>query len=279
VIWEFGYVDVKDRPIISLGMKGLLYVELIARGPSRDAHSSLAVLIENPAWRLLRALNTLRDDKGKILIKDWYEDVRQYTREELSMLSRDSFNEHEFKKEYQIHTFVNNVAGVDAIKALVGMATCNIAGLAAGYIGEGAKTVLPAIATAKLDFRLIPNMIPEKQFLRLKDHLRENGFGNDVEARLIHGESAVRTSPNDPFVRQVEESANEIFDSSIISISSAGTGPMYPFVKVLNVPCISVGSTYVFSRIHSPNEFARIDLLNKTTKCIGHIIGKFANSN
>jgi acetylornithine deacetylase/succinyl-diaminopimelate desuccinylase-like protein len=279
VIWEFGYVDVKDRPIISLGMKGLLYVELIARGPSRDAHSSLAVLIENPAWRLIRALNTLRDDKGKILIRDWYEDVRQYTREELNMLSRDSFNEHEFKKEYQIHTFVNNVAGVDAIKALVGMATCNIAGLVAGYIGEGAKTVLPAIATAKLDFRLIPNMVPEKQFSRLKDHLRENGFGNDMEARLIHGESAVRTSPNDPFVRQVEESTNEIFDSSIISISSAGTGPMYPFVKVLNVPCISVGSTYVFSRIHSPNEFARIDLLNKTTKCIGHIMEKFANSN
>ncbi|HYZ49344.1 MAG TPA: M20/M25/M40 family metallo-hydrolase, partial [Nitrososphaeraceae archaeon] len=112
VIWEFGYVDVKDRPIISLGMKGLLYVELIARGPSRDAHSSLAVLIENPAWRLIRALNTLRDDKGKILIRDWYEDVRQYTREELNMLSRDSFNEHEFKKEYQIEQFLNNVSGI-----------------------------------------------------------------------------------------------------------------------------------------------------------------------
>jgi acetylornithine deacetylase/succinyl-diaminopimelate desuccinylase-like protein len=279
VIWEFGYVDGNGRPIISLGMKGLLYVELIAKGPSRDAHSSLAVLIENPSWRLIRALNTLRDDEGKILIRDWYQDARSFTPEELNILSRDSFDEHEFKKEYQIHTFVNNVVGIDAIKALVGMATCNIAGLAAGYIGEGAKTVLPATATAKLDFRLVPNMIPEKQFSRLKDHLRENGFGNDIEARLIHGEAAVRTSTSDPFVRQVEESTNEIFDSSIISISSAGTGPMYPFVKILNVPCISVGGTYIFSRIHSPNEFARIDLLNKTTKCIGHIMEKFAKSN
>ena len=279
VIWEFGYVDGNGRPIISLGMKGLLYVELIAKGPSRDAHSSLAVLIENPSWRLIRALNTLRDDEGKILIRDWYQDARSFTPEELNILSRDSFDEHEFKKEYQIHTFVNNVVGIDAIKALVGMATCNIAGLSAGYIGEGAKTVLPAIATAKLDFRLVPNMIPEKQFSRLKDHLRENGFGNDIEARLIHGEAAVRTSTSDPFVRQVEESTNEIFDSSIISISSAGTGPMYPFVKILNVPCISVGSTYIFSKIHSPNEFARIDLLNKTTKCIGRIMEKFAKSN
>ena len=279
VIWEFGYVDVNGRPIISLGMKGLLYVELIAKGPSRDAHSSLAVLIENPAWRLIRALNTLRDDEGKILIRDWYEDARRFTPEELSVLSRDSFDDHEFKKEYQITKFVNNVAGMDVIKALVGMATCNIAGLAAGYIGEGAKTILPAIATAKLDFRLIPNMVPEKQFSRLKAHLRENGFGNDMEARLIHGEAAVRTSTSDPFVRQVEESTNEIFDSSIISISSAGTGPMYPFVKILNAPCVSVGSTYIFSRIHSPNEFARIDLLNKTTKCIGRIMEKFAKLN
>jgi acetylornithine deacetylase/succinyl-diaminopimelate desuccinylase-like protein len=278
VIWEFGYVDVNSRPIISLGMKGLLYVELIAKGPCRDAHSSLAVLIENPAWRLVSALNTLRDDKGKILVRDWYKEVRQFTPEELCTLSRDSFDEHEFKKEYQIHTFVNNVSGIDAIKALVGMATCNIAGLTAGYTGEGAKTVLPSIATAKLDFRLVPDMTPEKQFSRLKDHLKENGFDNDVEARFIHGEAAVRTSTTDPFVRQVEESANEIFGSSIISISSAGTGPMYPFVKILNVPCISVGSTYIFSRIHSPNEFARLDLLNKTTKCIGRIINKFAKS-
>ncbi|MEO9362966.1 MAG: M20/M25/M40 family metallo-hydrolase, partial [Nitrososphaera sp.] len=77
VIWEFGYVDAKDRPIISLGMKGLLYVELIANGPSRDAHSSLAVLIENPAWRLVSALKTMRDEKsGRVTIKDWYKEVR-----------------------------------------------------------------------------------------------------------------------------------------------------------------------------------------------------------
>jgi len=68
IIWEFGYVDEKDRPIISLGMKGLLYIELLAKGPLRDAHSSLAVLIENPAWLLVRALNSMRDNNGKILI-------------------------------------------------------------------------------------------------------------------------------------------------------------------------------------------------------------------
>jgi acetylornithine deacetylase/succinyl-diaminopimelate desuccinylase-like protein len=275
VIWEFGYVDAKDRPIISLGMKGLLYVELVAKGPSRDAHSSLAVLIENPAWRLVSALASMRDANGKILIKDWYNEVRDFTGEELDVISREPFDEKEFKEEYGVTRFVADAQGRDIKKALVGMPTCNIAGLNSGYTGEGAKTVLPAKALVKIDFRLVPGMIPERQLERLKAHLLDHGFG-DIEVILIHGEAAGRTPISDPFVRQVEQAAKETYGSAIISVSSAGTGPMHSFAKVLKCPCISVGSTYMFSRIHSPNEFARVDLLNKTTKCIGRIMENFS---
>ena len=278
VIWEFGYVNAKDQPIISLGMKGLLYVELIAKEPTRDVHSSLAVLIENPAWRLISLLNTMRDQKGRILIKDWYKEVRPFTDEELEVIENEPFEEEEFKKEYGISRFVANLQGIEVKKALVGMPTCNIAGFNSGYIGEGAKTVLPSQAIVKIDFRLVPDMMPERQLERLKDHLKENGF-KDIEVKFIHGEAAARTPISDPFVEQVIQAAKETFGSAIISVSSAGTGPMYPFVRLLQAPCISVGSTYLFARIHSPNEFARIDLLNKTTKCIGSIIEKFADSN
>ena len=277
VIWEFGYIDERDRPIISLGMKGLLYVELLSKGPSRDAHSSLAVLIENPAWRLVRALNTMRDNNGKILIRGWYKDVREFTPEELSLIANEPFDEEEFKKEYGIDKFVNNATGIEARKAFVGMSTCNIAGLLSGYIGEGAKTILPAEAKVKIDFRLVPDMIPEKQFELVKNHLKENGFEDDIDIKLIHGEAAVRMPSNHSFVKQIEESAKETFGSAIISISSAGTGPMHSFAKVLGAPCVSIGSTYIYAKIHSPNEFARIDLLNKTTKCIGAILEKFAS--
>lgn len=275
VIWEFGYVDAKNRPIISLGMKGLLYVELIAKGPARDAHSSLAVLIENPAWRLVSALATMRDRNGKILIKDWYKEARPFTTEELGVISKEPFDEKEFKKEYGIDRFVRNARGKDVKKALVGMPTCNIAGFSSGYIGEGAKTVLPAQAVVKIDFRLVPDMVPEKQLERLKRHLKLHGF-DDIEVKFIHGEAAARTPIKHPFVRRVQQAAKETFGSAITSVSSAGTGPMYSFVKVLKAPCVSIGSTYIFSRIHSPNEFARIDLLNKTTKCIGRIMERFA---
>ena len=277
VIWEFGYIDERDRPIISLGMKGLLYVELLSKGPSRDAHSSLAVLIENPAWRLVRALNTMRDNNGKILIGGWYKDVREFTPDELSLIANEPFDEEEFKKEYGIDKFVNNATGIEARKAFVGMSTCNIAGLLSGYIGEGAKTILPAEAKVKIDFRLVPDMIPEKQFELVKNHLKENGFEDDIDIKLIHGEAAVRMPSNHSFIKQVEESAKETFGSAIISISSAGTGPMHSFAKVLGAPCVSIGSTYIYAKIHSPNEFARIDLLNKTTKCIGAILEKFAS--
>ena len=275
VIWEFGYIDQKNRPIISLGMKGLLYVELSVTESIRDAHSSLAVLIKNPSWRLVDALKTLRNSDGKISIKDWYEDVDPFTKKEIELINLEPFDESSFKKEYGIKQFVANKKGYDVKRALVGEPTCNIAGFISGYVGPGAKTVLPAKALVKIDFRLVPKMDPKKQLARLKQHLRSKGF-QDIEVRMIHGEAASRTKISDPFVSKVKEAAKESFGKSIISVSSAGTGPMYYFAKILSVPCISVGGTYIFSRIHSPNEFARIDLLKKTTKCICLIIDKFA---
>jgi acetylornithine deacetylase/succinyl-diaminopimelate desuccinylase-like protein len=276
VIWEFGYVDEKNRPIISLGMKGLLYVELSKKESIRDAHSSLAVIIENPAWRLVEALKTLRDMNGKILIKDWYSEVDKFTKEDLLIIGSEPFDENSFKKEYGIQKFVGNKKGIAIKKALVGDPTCNIAGFTSGYEGPGAKTVLPSKALVKIDFRLIPKMDPKKQLLRLNKHLKENGF-DDIEVKLIHGEAAARTKISDPFVKTVKKAADDSFGTSILSVSSAGTGPMFSFVKFLKSPCIAIGSTFVFSRIHSPNEFARIDLLRKTTKCMCKIIRNFAS--
>jgi acetylornithine deacetylase/succinyl-diaminopimelate desuccinylase-like protein len=277
VIWEFGYIDQKERPIISLGMKGLLYVEMTAFGPSRDVHSSLAVLIENPAWRLIQALSTLVNKEGIILVKDWYKEVKTITEDELKMIENEPFDEESLKKEYGIKKFVNNKNGKNIKKALTSDPTCNISGLISGYIGKGAKTILPSNASVKIDFRLVPNMNPKLQFERLKKHLEINGFG-DIQITNIHGEASGRTEINNPYIKLIQESANKVFGNSIISISSAGTGPMYSFIDILKVPCISIGGTYIFSRIHSPNEYARIDLLEKTIKCIITIINNIAKN-
>ncbi|KAF6242939.1 acetylornithine deacetylase [Nitrosopumilus sp. b1] len=277
VIWEFGYVDSKDRPIVGLGMKGLLYVELSVKESIRDAHSSLAVLIKNPAWRLIEAVHSLRDSNGKILIKDWYKEAEPLSKNDIKLINSEPFDENSFKKEFGIKSFLGNKSGLEAKKALVGDPTCNVAGFISGYTGNGAKTVLPGEAMVKIDFRLVPKMNPKKQIQRLKSHLKAIGF-SDISVKVYHGEAAARTSPSDPFVSQVIDAANKSYGKSILNVSNAGTGPMYSFVNVLKAPCISIGSTYMFARIHSPNEFTRIDLLKKTTKCICHIMENFGKN-
>jgi len=274
IIWEFGYIDSKNRPIVGLGMKGLLFVELIKEESKIDAHSSLAVIIKNPAWRLIEAVSSLRDSSGRILIKDWYKEVKPFSKKDIELLRAEPIDENSFKKEFGIRDFVGKKSGLELKKALAGNPTCNIAGMVSGYVGQGAKTVLPSKALIKIDFRLVPKMNPKKQIARLKKHLKRKGFG-DIKIKVYHGEAAARTDPNEPFVKNVKSSADEIFGKSILNVSNAGTGPMHSFVKYLQAPCISIGSTYIFSKIHSPNEFARIDLLKKTTKCICQILEKF----
>jgi acetylornithine deacetylase/succinyl-diaminopimelate desuccinylase-like protein len=283
VVWESGFVDASGRPIISLGQKGILSVEFISRGPNRDAHSSLAVLIENPAWNLIRVLNSLRDDKGKILIKDWYNEARDFTTEELYFINQEPFDEEELKKEYGITNFLNNAKGIEVRKAFAGMPTCNISGLVSGYVGKGSKTMLPAIATAKVDFRLVPDMIPEVQFKRLRKHLDEHRlWGNEdyeTELKFLDGQPSARTSINNSFVNIVKEAAVEVYGDVIVNVSSAGTGPMYYFAKLLGVPSVCIGGTDLSNRSHSPNEYMRIDSLDKTIKCITIILEKFARTN
>ena len=113
--------------------------------------------------------------------------------------------------------------------------------------------------------------------MRLKKHLKLKGF-SDIKVKVYHGEAAARTDSSLPFVSQVKSAADKSFGTSILNVSNAGTGPMFPFVDILKAPCISIGSTYMFSRIHSPNEFARIDLLKKTTKCICLILQNFGST-
>lgn len=276
-IWEFGYIDEHERPIISLGMKGLLCVELHAKCANVDLHSSLAALVENPAWRLVHALKSIRDENGSIKIKNWNNDIREFSPEELECIRREEFDVSSFKKNYGLTHIFNEDNLEETKKANVGGVTSNISGLFSGYTGEGSKTVLPSTAMAKLDFRLVPDMMPQKQFQLLREHLDNNGF-KDIQLKFLSGEPACRIPINDSFVKLVEDSAIEEYGQIVKSVSSAGTGPMWYFNNILGCPCVSIGCTYKYSRIHSPNEFVRIDLLKKTTRCMGNIIEKFGTS-
>ncbi|MXX21165.1 MAG: M20/M25/M40 family metallo-hydrolase [Cenarchaeum sp. SB0665_bin_23] len=269
VVWEFGYVDNNDTPIVGLGMKGMLYMTLRARGPRRDIHSGMAPIIQNPIWRIVGALSVLASPTGRVTIPNWYRDAQPLTQDEIDIVDDMPFDEDALKDELGISKFIQE--GKSVKRELVDVATCNIAGIVSGYTGEGTKTVLPSAATAKLDMRLLPGMVPDVQLRMLREHLYRCGFG-DVKTNAEHGQRGIRAPPSHPFVQAVRNAVDATYGRHILNVMYPETGPIWQFSDTLKVPCVLVGGTHIQSRIHSPNEFARIDLLEKTADTMVNLL-------
>lgn len=259
-IWEGGGVDYDGRPDLTMGCKGILYVELVCRTAGRDLHSAAAAVVPNPAWRLLRALNSLKDAGERILIEGFYADVRKPTKADLDAVRREPSTEQQFKKSAGIKAFFKNLRGFEFRRQLYFQPTCNIAGIWSGYNGPGGKTVLPCEARCKIDFRLVPDMDPDDILRKLKRHLKKRGFGDVEVLDIEHGEHPARTPIDHPFVELARRACEKTHGKkAILSLTTAGTGPMYPFVKYLGVPIVSIGSGYPDVGAHAPNEHWRLD--------------------
>ncbi len=277
-IWEFGGLDYGDIPAVTLGLKGMLYVEFFVRTLAKDSHSARAAVVENPAWRLLYALGTIRDGQGRILIEGWYDDVRDLSPEELEALRREPLPEEELKRELGISQFLAGLSGLELKKALAAAPTANIAGLYSGYIGEGHKTVLPAYAQAKMDFRLVPDQDPQKLSRLLRDHLKKHGF-SDIELKIQAENPAARTPLSAPIAQIACETAKAVFHKEpIVHVSSAGSGPMHLFTHELKLPTVAIGCNHPHSNTHAPNENQRIDVLIGGTKWIAATLERFGSS-
>ncbi|CAN0392210.1 unnamed protein product, partial [Phaeothamnion confervicola] len=170
-IWEFGGRDIDGRPQIHLGLKGICYVELRAKGARLDWHSSVATSVPNPAWRLVWALSTLKDQDERILIPGFYDDVVPPTDEELAALAALPDTERERLEDLGIDGFLGGLTGLELAKRDYFQPTCTISGIISGYTGAGSKTVLPSTAMAKLDMRLCANQDPFRIYQALRDHL------------------------------------------------------------------------------------------------------------
>lgn len=263
-IWEAGGVTWDGSPVMHLGLKGILYLELEARGPNRDLHSSYGAVVPNPAWTLMWALSTIKDRHEKILIPGFYDDVRKPTKEELLSLTSSSNEDQSFLEDIGIGSFVEGASGSDYEKRLLLEPACSICGVESGYTGQGAKTVLPSIAKAKMDFRLVPNQKPRDIKKKLEDHLRREGF--DSINVIEHGSTyPARTQIDSPWAKLVQQSAESVYGKAATLLPGiAGSGPMYPFTDILGIPTITTGVGYPDNRIHAPNENIRLEdyLLN-----------------
>jgi len=254
-IWEFGGTDRRGRPNLYLGLKGVLSVELKASGASRDVHSANAPVIPNSAWRLAWALGLLKDKEENILIEGFHENVLSPSPEEIECLKNIPFEEEEFKKELNLKEFLQNKSGLKALEALLYQPTCTINGFVSGYTGKGSKTVLPHEASAKLDFRLVPNQNPTEIFQKLVRHLDKHGFG-DIEI-IRHGSTEPTKTPiNDPFVKLVAKTAEKVYRKKAV---------IYP-----------AGCSHPEANTHAPNENLKIDSYIEGIKFISALISDFA---
>jgi acetylornithine deacetylase/succinyl-diaminopimelate desuccinylase-like protein len=275
-IWEFGETDRHGRPRVYLGLKGVLSVELRAKGASRDMHSSNAPLIPNPAWYLVWALNTLKNEKDEILIEGFYDDVKKPSAEEIAYVKKIPFEEEEEKRDLGLKNFLHNLSGLDAVKTLLFQPTCTINGLLSGYTASGSKTVLPNKALVKLDLRLVPEQRAKDVFDKLVKHLKTHGFG-DIEVFQQGSTEPTRTPPSDKFVQTVIRAAEKVYrQKAVVYPTSQASGPMHLFRNYLSYPVVSVGCAHEESRGHAPNENITVKGFIEGIKFMATIIKDFA---
>ncbi len=279
-IWEFGGVDHREVPMQYLGMRGICYVELSITTADIDAHSGLGgSIFPNAAWRLVWALNSLKGPDERILIPGHYDAVVPPSERDRQLMAALPEVAEEYKTRYGIENFLKGLTGGLALRlAEVFEPTCTICGLTSGYQGPGSKTVLPALASAKVDFRLVPNQTPDQVIIGLRNHLDAQGFA-DIEITYLGGEAPARTDPDDPFVDLVNKSAEPVYGQPMQIVPMVGgSGPNYPFLHYLNLPIATAGVGYPGSQAHAPNENMRVDLYVKGAKHIARILEAFSQS-
>lgn len=279
-IWEFGRLSHDGIPILDAGLRGICYVELSVRTGTRDAHSGLGgSIFPNAAWRLVWALNSLKGQDELILLPGFYDRVKPPSARDLELLA-ELPDESEFhRRHYGLYRFLKSLkGGTDLRREEVFIPTCTVCGIGGGYQGAGSKTVLPARASAKVDFRLVPDQRPEEVLQQLRDHLDEVGF-SDVTITYLGGEPPARTDPDHPFLQLVAETATEVYGRPmLISPMLGGSGPNHAFIHTLQLPVATCGLGYPGSNVHAPNENIVLDYFMSGSRHTARILGEFATS-
>jgi acetylornithine deacetylase/succinyl-diaminopimelate desuccinylase-like protein len=268
-LWEGDKFDEEGRPCLSLGTKGLLYIQLDVQGTGVDVHSGKAPILPSAAWRLVQALATLRTPEGRVRIPGFYDAVRPPTQEQLNALAGQTDMTEQLKGLYQVEHFVDNLSGVALRERAAFDPTCNIAGLHSGYTGDGVKTVLPARAMAKIDFRLVPDQDPHDILAKLRSHLQANGY-DDINVTVFGAAEPVVTPMDAPIVQRIIAIAQNFAQKppSIAPIVG-GTLPLLGGLRrYVGVPGLSApgNPTYWGSSAHAPNEHIRLSDLARAVR-------------
>jgi acetylornithine deacetylase/succinyl-diaminopimelate desuccinylase-like protein len=275
--FDAGFIA-SNVPSVAYGHGSILYVELRSKGPRKDVHSSFGGhLVPNPAWRLVWALSTLKDPNERILIDGFYDKVVAPTPQENQLLSEAPWDDSEQHKTLGVQSFLRGVKGVEALKVMLYEPKCTITGFTSGYSGEGAKTVLPSRALAKVDFRLMPNQDPHEIFDSLQSHLHRHGFG-DIEVVKLAETDPVASPLDSEIGRAVIEAAKSVYGASpFIRPRSVGYGRQGIWLaNRLGIHGVMSGIGPPNWRGHSPDEFITREHFLKGIKYAATVFDSYA---
>lgn len=274
--------DPKRNVTMHLGLKGIVYLELKARGGgakggSHDPqHSSANAWIASPVWRLVHALSSLVDQKETITIDGFYDSVARIKpkdRRLLDKLARD-FDEEAFLKEMRAICFKHRIGGVELLKKGLYSPIINIDGIQAGYTGPAGKTILPRVATANIDIRFGPNLEPEEVVEKFQAHLNKLGF-DDIELRVKEAYTWSKTDVDQPLVQRMIKAYRMHGVEPQVWPMATYSAPYFVFSRILELPVVGGGLGFG-DHAHNPNEFMTIEGLRDFEKFVATFLYQLA---
>ncbi len=244
-------------PTLCVGLRGMIYTELEVRSSRTDLHSGMyGGAAPNSFVSLAQILAKLKDEDGKILIPGFYDDVIPPSAEELAAWKSLPFDEEHYRISEVGSKQLTGEKGYSVLERTWARPTLDVHGIPGGFIGAGAKTVIPAKATAKVSMRLVPDMTPAKAFALYKSYVEKIApAGVDVEVRLIHTGDPCLIPVNNPYIQAATRALHEVWGKDTVFIRSGGSIPIVgDFAKHLGLPSVMMGFGLPDDNLHAPNE-------------------------
>jgi acetylornithine deacetylase/succinyl-diaminopimelate desuccinylase-like protein len=246
-----------NLPTLCVGLRGLVYTEIEARGAKTDLHSGVyGGAAPNPFFALIEIISKLKDIKGKILIPGFYAKVKAPTKDELKAWKRLPFNEEHYRKTEVGSKVLTGEPGYSVLYRTWARPTLEVHGMPGGFIAAGAKTVIPAKAAAKVSMRLVPNQNADdilKKYTAYVKKLTPKGIETTIKVHS-KGPAAVVGTDN-PYIKAATEALHDTFKKETVFIRSGGSIPIVTdFQDVLKIPSVMMGFGLPDDNLHAPNE-------------------------
>ena len=268
----------EGMPTLCIGLRGLIYLELEASGPARDLHSGLyGGAAPNAVFGLIELLAKAKDANGRIQIPGIYDGVEPPAAAEKESWARLPFDEKEFLNKEVGSTQLTGEPEFSTLEKIWARPTFEVHGIAGGFTGAGAKTVIPAKVTAKVSFRLVPEQDPNKVVLAFREWVAANTpAGIQTEVRVLSTSPAIMVNPDHPAIKVAAEAFEDVLGQPTVFIRSGGSIPIVgDFARHLGIPTVLMGFGLPDDGLHSPNEKYRLQNYYTGIRTIAHFFEQY----